>query len=120
MVTSKKSIDFKLHFIVIDKPQSLNTLAICFLFPKDHQMQVIFNKNCVKVSYSCMNNITSISSTYNKNILKPKQISFSCNCRNKDNFPRNGECLTPNIIYQADITTDNDHKFYYGTSEKKL
>ena len=52
-----------------------------------------------------------------KNILNHKQISFGCNCRNKDNCPLDGECLTPNIIYRADITTDNDHKYYYVTSE---
>ena len=86
-------------------------------FPKDHQMHKIFNKNTVKVSYSCMNNISSILSTHNKNILNPKQRSFGYNCRNKDNCPLDGECLTPNIIYRADITTDNDHKYYYVTSE---
>ena len=64
-----------------------------------------------------MNNISSILSTRNKNILNPKQLSFGCNCRNKDNCPLDDECLTPNIIYRADIITDNDHKFYYGTSE---
>ena len=57
-----------------------------------------------------MNNISSILSTH-------KQTSFGCKCRNKDNFPLDGECLTPNIIYRPDITTDNDHKFYCGTSE---
>ena len=62
-----------------------------------------------------MNNISSILSTHNKNILKPKQTSFGCNCRNKDNFPLDGECLTPNIINQEDILTDNDHKYYYST-----
>ena len=30
------------------------------------------------------------------------------------------ECLTPNRIHRADITTDNDHKFYYSTSETTL
>ena len=89
-------------------------------FPKDHEMHKIFNKNTVKISYSCMNNISSILSTHNKNILNLKQTSFGCNCRNKDNCPLDGECLTPNIIYRADITTDNDHKFYYGTSETTL
>ena len=80
-------------------------------------MHKIFNKNNVKISYSCMNNIISILSTHNKNILNPKQASFGCNWRNKDNCPLDGECLTPNIIYYADITTDNGHKFYYSTSE---
>ena len=86
-------------------------------FPKDHKMHNIFNKNTVKISYSCMNNIRSILSTHNKNILNPKQRPFDCNCRNKYNCPLDGECLRPNIIYHADITTDNDHKFCYGTSE---
>ena len=45
-------------------------------FPKDHQMYKLFNRNTVKVSYSCMNNISSILSTHNKNILNPKQTSF--------------------------------------------
>ena len=80
-------------------------------------MDKIFNKNNVKISCSCMNNISSILSTHNKNILNQKQTSFGCNGRNKDNCPPDGECLTPNIIYCADIPADNDHKFYYGTSE---
>ena len=86
-------------------------------FPKDHEMHKIFNKNTVKISYTCMNNISSILSTHNKDILNPKQTSFGCSRRNKDHCPLDGECLTPNIIYPGDITTDNDHKFYYGTSE---
>ena len=80
-------------------------------FPKDHQMHKIFNKNTVKVSYSCMNNISSILSTHNKNILNPKQTSFGCNCRSKDNCALGGECLTPKMIYRADIATDNHYKF---------
>ena len=46
-----------------------------------------------------------------------KQTSFGCNLRNKDNCWLDGECSTPNIIHREDITTVNDHKFYYGTWE---
>ena len=90
---------------------------VCRHFPKEHPMHKIFNKNIVKISYSCMRNIGSIISSHNKNILHPKQTSFGCNCRNKENCPMNGECLTTNIIYRPDITTTNEHKFYYGTSQ---
>ena len=38
-------------------------------FPKG--LNKIFNKNTVKVSYSCMGNISSIISSHNKNILNP-------------------------------------------------
>ena len=67
-----------------------------------------------------MNNISSILSTHNKDILNPTQTSFGCSRRSKDHCPLDGECLTPNIIYRGDITTDNDHKLYYGTSEQLL
>ena len=80
-------------------------------FSKDHQMHEIFNRNIVKFSYSCMNNISSTLSTHNKSILNPKQISFGWNCRSKDNCPLDGECLTRNIIYRADVTTDNDQNY---------
>ena len=78
-------------------------------------MRKIYNKSTLKICDSCMNNISSILCNHNKNILKPKQTSFGSNCRNKDNFPLDGEFLTPNIINEADILADNDHKFYYST-----
>ena len=84
-------------------------------FPTNNKMCKIFNKNTVKVSYSCMKNMDSIISGHNHNILNPKQRSFGCNCRKKEN----GECLTPKVIYRADVTNEanNDQKFYFGIAE---
>ena len=42
-------------------------------FPKENSLHKIFNKNTLKVSYSCMGNIASVLSTHNKNILYPKK-----------------------------------------------
>ena len=88
-------------------------------FPTNNKMHKIFNKNTVKVSYSCMKNMDSIISGHNHNILNPKQRSFGCNCRKKDSCPLNGECLTPKVIYRADVTNEanNDQKFYFGLAE---
>ena len=80
-------------------------------------MHKIFHKNTIKISYSCMRNIDSIFLSNNKNILNPKQISFGSNYRNKENCPLNGECVTSNIIYCANITATRKPKFYFGTSE---
>ena len=44
----------------------------------------------------------------------------SCNCRNKNNCPLDGKCLTPNIIYEGQITSNQRNykqKVYIGTAE---
>ena len=45
-------------------------------FSANNKMHKIFNKNAVKVSYSCMKNMDSITSGHNHNILNSKQKSF--------------------------------------------
>ena len=42
-------------------------------FPKGSALNKIFNKNTVKVSYSCMGNIASVITAHNKNILQPNK-----------------------------------------------
>ena len=88
-------------------------------FPKDNPMYKIFNRNTLKLSYSCMRNISSIISSHNKHILKSDDEEFSCNCRNKKSCPMGNKCLTPKVIYKAEVSNDlNDEvKVYIGLSE---
>ena len=73
-------------------------------------MHKIFNRNTVKISYSCMSIIGSIISAHSRNILNPIVQSYGCNCRVKSSCRVNGECLTPKIIYRADISNDENSK----------
>ena len=41
-------------------------------FPCNNSFQKIFNKSTIKISYSCMRNISSIILSHNKSILPPK------------------------------------------------
>ena len=44
----------------------------------------------------------------------------SCNCRNKNNCPLDGKCLNPNIIYKAQIKSNQlnyKQKVYIRTAE---
>ena len=50
----------------------------------------------------------SIISGHNKQILHPKPQQCGCNCRDKSNCPLDNKCLTPQIVYQADVTNDTD------------
>ena len=90
-------------------------------FPNNHKYHKIFNKNTMKISYSCMPNMTAIINTHNKKLMTTKiQNERKCNCMNKTICPLSNECLTTNIIYKAKITSNLMNykpKFYYGTSE---
>ena len=82
-------------------------------------MHKIFNRNTVKISYSCLRNSSSIISSHNCNILSPKQQSFGCNCRVKNECPLNGECQTPSVIYRADVVKNSNdkEKIYFGLTD---
>ena len=82
-------------------------------------MHKIFNRNTVKISYSCLRNISSIISSHNRNILSPKQKSFGCNCRVKNECSLNGECQTQSVIYRADVINDSndEKKIYFGLAD---
>ena len=90
-------------------------------FPPGHKLRKIFNKNTLKLSYSCMPNVKQIIDGHNKAILKktaqPQQDSRgdkTCNCREKDECPLNGECLAKEIVYQAKVTTEGSFETYIG------
>ena len=58
-------------------------------FPRDHKFLKIFNRNNIKVSYSCMPNIKSAINSHNRKILHPPVNSQSrtCNCIKKTDYP---------------------------------
>ena len=90
-------------------------------FPRNHKYHKLFNKNNIKISYSCMPNVTSIINSHNKRIIeKNNKNARKCNCINKNDCPLSNECLTTNIVYEAQITSTLRNyfkKIYYGTSE---
>ena len=72
-------------------------------FPKSNRLHKIFNNNTMKVSYSFMSNMSSIISLHNKRLLQPRINEYGCNCRTRENCPLQNQCLTPNLIYRADV-----------------
>ena len=91
-------------------------------FPRHHKFHKIFNSNTLKISYSCMTNIGNIIKQHNSNIMRntPEQQAQPCNCRQRDNCPLNGNCLASCIVYKATVTTGNESKNYFGTSESEF
>ena len=64
-------------------------------FPKTNKLHKIFNRNMVKISYSCMSNISSIILGNNKNLLNPTVSQYGCNCRVREECPLQNQCLMP-------------------------
>ena len=87
-------------------------------FPNRSKLHSIFNRNTIKISYSCMPNIKSKIESHNSKIIKKNKVddnaSKKCNCRDRGNCPLNGKCLSQGIIYQAIVTTDNNTSTYVG------
>ena len=55
-------------------------------FPRSHKLHKIFNRNTVKVSYSCMNNMSKIIKGHNKKVTsRLRDQRLKCNCRKKQN-----------------------------------
>ena len=90
-------------------------------FTESNPLSKILNFRCLKLSYCCMNNIKSEITANNRRLTSSNsdhQPEKLCNCRSRTvPCPLDKKCLTSNIVYRADIkTNDNDHKIYIGTS----
>ena len=66
-----------------------------------------------------MKNMGSIIFSHNKQVLQPRNESYGCNCRKKENCPLGNKCLTLNNICEAQISnnTNDELKKYLGAAE---
>lgn len=98
----------KLFLLLIDKH-----------FPKQNKLHKIFNRNNVKVSYSCTKNMKAYINIHNNKIINNNDtvMDRNCNCIKKEQCPVENKCLTKNIIYKA-TTNSNipnyERKVYIG------
>ena len=90
-------------------------------FPKTNKFHKIFNRNNVKVSYSCLPNFANIIKSHNNRILSEEktQDQPKCNCRQKDTCPLEGHCLDKELIYRCILkeNTTSDGVNYNGLTE---
>ena len=89
-------------------------------FPKLHILHKVFNRNNVKVSYSCTSNMRNLIKQHNAKILNEtrKANSDGCNCRKRNSCPLDGACLASGIVYKATVTTNiGQPKIYIGSTE---
>lgn len=88
-------------------------------FPPQNKLHKIFNRNTLKLSYSCSKNMGRIIKSHNKKITTTqKSENLDCNCRQKQNCPLNGKCRQKNVIYKCVASVPNKpDKVYIGLTE---
>ena len=91
-------------------------------FQNKHKFHKIFNRNTLKLSYSCIPNIKTKINAYNREILRNtlSKITKHCNCQQKENCPIKGACLKERSIYYATISCNDKNylpKLYKGSCE---
>ena len=93
-------------------------------FPKNHALHKIFNRNIVKISYSCMPNLKQKIDGHNESILRKTNVipSRACNYRQPTHWPMAGNCLKSSVVYQATVTTENSRPAqpYVGITENSF
>jgi hypothetical protein len=91
-------------------------------FTKKNNLNKVFNRNNVKISYSCTENVSTIISLHNKKISAKKEDDvLNCNCRVKTNCPLDGKCRTQSVIYKCEVTAENlPKKVYIGLTEREF
>ena len=88
-------------------------------------MGKLFNKNNLKLSYSCCQNIGSIINKHNRKLLNPNkndEKTEECNCRGGlENCPVQGKCREKDVLYNADIQIDGEEeKLYIGVTASEF
>ena len=87
-------------------------------FPVHNKFRKIFNRNTIKVSYSCLQSVKSRVNQHNRKILKKvssetnNEPAKTCSCPRNNVCPLNNNCLEKNIQYSAELTSNLPN---YGT-----
>ena len=96
----------------------INLIDKCL--PTGHKLRKVFNRNTLKLSYSCTPSMKQVIDGHNKAIIgkakQPEQDQTvkTCNCRNKNDCPLEGQCLQKELVYPATVTTSEKKETYVG------
>ena len=90
-------------------------------FPCHHKFHKRFNRNNIKLSYTCIPSMKNVIQKHNSKIMEdPKPTNNkTCSCRQKSDCPLNQNCLSECLVYNA-VVNRSTTKNYYGTCEKSF
>ena len=105
--------------MVAQSSQMLQKRSLDLHFPPSNNFYKNFNRNIVKVSNCCAQNVENIIKCYNKTLINSsKYHTQSCNSRKLEECPLEGKWRTENIIYECIVSTSgHPDEAYLGTEK---
>ena len=86
--------------------------------PVTNKLNKIFNRNTVKLSFSCMPNVKTTVEGNSKKILRNSKSTAEaerkCSCPKNAECPLDGKCLSKDIVYRAKVTSESGKETYVG------
>ena len=88
-------------------------------FPATNQLSEVLNRQTIKMSYSCHENMESKIKKHNNKLLSETQpeAENTCNCRDKSKCPVDNKCLTETVIYKAKVHYEHAEMEYIGLTD---
>ena len=93
-------------------------------FGKGTPLYHLFNTKKLKLSYSTVPNMKRLIAGHNKKVIaraegRESAASYGCNCEDGiGSCPLDGECLTPSLVYKAEIDMGEGTQVYIGQTHK--
>ena len=91
------------------------------------KLHKIFNRQTLKISYSCTQNFGNVIKNHNKTIMQNEmeeegvdnRKERKCNCRKKEECPLQGECVIESVVYKARVKEESsgEEVSYIGSTE---
>ena len=73
-------------------------------FPRSHKLHKLFYRSTVKVSYSCISNISKFTKGHNKKVTsKSRNQRPKFNCKRKAEFLMEWKCQVDDVVYKCDV-----------------
>ena len=86
-----------------------------------------FNRNTLKLSYSCLPNMGAKIRHHNNRVMGSKQAwsppesGYGCNCRDKSLCKVNNKCKFPGALYSGTVIAEGKQdKIYYGVASNNF
>ena len=118
LLNNRASDGWRIELLTVEQPCQTFLKLVKEHFQCSNIFHKIFNKNTIKISYSCVRNITSITASHNKFILRRKAREYGCNCRDKESLRSDMTTIYEILIMNVTLNADRVIEVHLAVKKK--